>query len=73
MHPAVMISLVLVLLMAHIAEGQDACTTTQVALASNNVCVQELQSLADSASVADLVNSSESLCTEPCYSLVYIM
>ena len=71
MHPAVMICLVLGLLMAHTAEGQDACTIAQLALASNNVCLQELQSLGDITSITDLVSNSESLCSEPCYSLVY--
>ena len=69
MHAIVMISVVMVLQMEHTAEGQDACTTAQLALAGNSVCLQELQSLADATSIGDFVNSS--VCKEPCYSLVY--
>lgn len=62
---AVMASLVLGLLMMNRVSSQDACTTAQLALASNSVCLQELQSV---DGITDLINSS--LCMEPCYSLI---
>ena len=58
----------LVLCISTAVRSQDACTTAQLAVASNSVCLQTLQTLAMSNGTA--IDSSSPVCMDPCYSLV---
>ena len=65
MYLVVIISLVLSI---STVRGQDACTTAQLAVASNSVCQQALLTLATSNGTG--IDSSSPVCMDPCYSLV---
>ena len=61
MYYIVIISLVLCM---STVRSQDACTTAQLAVATNSVCQQALLTLAMSNGTG--IDSSSPVCTDPC-------